>query len=105
MRSLYAPPMEEVEIAGRTFFIFEAQGQDTVERAQLDMYNLPEDLRGSRAHLFWAIGAESPFPFFPDPLRKNVPIIHVSFATLSATGTAQPQFREILHSLRWTPPQ
>lgn len=101
LRSFYVPPMEQVEMAGKTFFIFEAQGQRYVDRAELDKFNLPENLRGARARLFWAIGADTPFPFTRDPLRKNVQLIHVAYACLSATGSATAEFREKLLSIRF----
>ena len=61
LRNFYVPPMERVELAGRTFFVFEAQGQRYVERDELDKYNLPEELRGRVPSFFgqWALNLHS----------------------------------------------
>lgn len=101
LRSFYLPPLEQVELDGKTFFIFETQGQRLVGRDELDKFNLPEDRIGARAYFFWAIGAETPFPFVRDPLRKNVPLYHIAYACLSTTGTAIAEFREVLRHVRF----
>jgi len=100
LHEFYLPPMEQTEIGGRTFFVFEAQGQRIVERAEIEKYGLPEDLRGAKAHFFWAIGAQSPFPFLRDPLRKDVQLIHVVYGCLSLNGNARPDFLRILRNTR-----
>lgn len=101
--SFYVPPMEQVELAGKTFFLFEAQGQRRIGRAELDKFNLPEEMIGARPFFFWAIGAEIPFPFVRDPLRKNVQLIQIVYACLSATDAASPQFRELLSRIHFAP--
>lgn len=99
LHEFYLPPMEQMEIGGRTFFIFEAQGQRMVERGEIEKYGLPEELRGARAYFFWAIGAPSPFPFLRDPLRKDLQLIHVVYACLSLDGDARPEFLKILRNV------
>jgi hypothetical protein len=101
--SFYVPPTERVEIDGKTFFIYEAQGQRYVDRPQLDYFNLPDEWQGARAFLFWAVGADTPFPFVRDPVRKNVRLVHVAYACLSTTGDARPAFLEKLRSIRFSP--
>lgn len=101
--SFYVPPTEQVEIDGKTFFIYEAQGQRYVDRPQLDYFNLPDEWQGARAFLFWAVGADTPFPFVRDPARKNVRLVHVAYACLSTTGDARPAFLEKLRSIRLAP--
>jgi hypothetical protein len=101
--SFYVPPTERVEIDGKTFFIYEAQGQGYVDRPQLDYFNLPEGWQGARAFLFWAVGADTPFPFVRDPARRNVRLVHVAYACLSTTGDARPAFLEKLRSIRFAP--
>lgn len=103
LRRFYIAPTESMELAGKTFYIFEARGELMVDRAELDKFNLPEEMRGARAHFFWAVGADNPFPFVRDPLRKNVQIFHVVYATLSSTGTAIADFREKLRGVRFAP--
>src|SRR2546425_622525 len=71
----YLTPMEKVEANGLTFYVFEAQGRMQLDLATVDHFNLPDEMQGSQADFFWAVGAPSPFPFFRDPQRKNVPLI------------------------------
>lgn len=103
-RNFFVPSMEQIEREGKTFFIFEAQGQRMLDRPDLDHYSLREELRGARAHVFWAIGADSPFPFFFDAARKNVQLYHVVLATLSTTGTATRRFHEVLERISFSKP-
>lgn len=97
----YLPPTEQVEIAGNTFFIFEADGERFIDRRDLDFFSFPESFQGARAYFFWGLGAETPFPFVFDPLRKNVPLIHVVYATLNTTGNARDDFKSMLNAVRW----
>jgi PAS domain-containing protein len=99
----YFPPVEQTEFAGHTFFVFEAERQQTIDTSEIQRYSLPEELRGTRAHYFWAIGAESPFPFVHDPLRKEVPLVHLAYACLSASGDARNQFLSLLRNLHFRP--
>lgn len=100
-RPFYIPPTERLELDGKTFFIFEAQGQSYVDQPELDFFNLPNDKQGARAYLFWAVGADTPFPFVFDPVRKNVQLVHVAYACLNSNGLARPAFLEKLRSLRF----
>jgi hypothetical protein len=100
LRELYMPPMEQVEIGEMTFLIFEAQGQRTVDRADVERYGFPDSTVGARVHFFWAIGARTPFPFIRDPHRKDLQLVHVVYATLSLSGDARPEFRDLLRRIR-----
>lgn len=99
----YFPPVEQTEFDGHTFFVFEAERQQTIDTNEIQRYGLLEELRGTRAHYFWAVGAESPFPFVRDPLRKDVPLVHLAYACLSASGDARNQFLSLLRNLRFQP--
>ncbi len=100
LREFYLPPMEAIELGGRTFFVFEAQGQRLIERTEIEKYGLPEDWRGARAHFFWAVGAPTPFPFLKDALRKDVQLVHVVYACLSVDGNARKEFHGLLRRVR-----
>jgi hypothetical protein len=76
----YFPPMEKLESNGLTFYVFETQGQTQLDLPTLNNFNLPYDLQGAQTDYFWAVGAPSPFPFYLDPQRKNVPVIQVAYA-------------------------
>src|SRR4029077_7186555 len=80
---LYLPPMEKVEANGLTFYVFEAQGRMQLDLATVNHFNLPDEMEGAQADFFWAVGAPGPFPFFPDPQRKNVQVIQVAYAGLA----------------------
>jgi hypothetical protein len=100
-RDFYLPPMEQVEIKGRTFFIFEARAEQPVERGDIERFGLPDDRRGERAHFFWAIGANTPFPFFRDPQRKDLQLFHIVFAVLSLDGDSRAEFRKWLDNIKF----
>jgi hypothetical protein len=76
----YFPAMEKLESNGLTFYVFEAQGMARLELPTVNHFNLPYDLQGAQTDYFWAVGAPSPFPFYLDPQRKNVPVIQVAYA-------------------------
>lgn len=99
LRNFYLPPMEQLEIKGKTFFIFEARAEQPIERGDVERFGLPDDRRGARAHFFWAIGANTPFPFFRDPQRKDLQLFHVVFATLSMDGDARTEFRRLIDNI------
>ncbi len=98
-RNFYLPPMEQVEIRGKTFFLFEARAAQVLERGDIEAFGLPDERRGARAHFFWAIGANSPFPFLRDPQRKDLQLIHVVYACLSLDGNARAEFLKLLDSI------
>ena len=100
LRDFYLPPLFEIERDGWTWFIFEAQSQRLLDRAELDQFGLAEDQRGSRVHYLRAFGARTPFPFLRDPLRKDLQIVHVAAALTSPNDDAAARFREILGSLK-----
>jgi len=101
--TFYLAPMEQRELNGETFFIFEARADHALELADIQRFGLADDLQGARAHFFWAIGANTPFPFIRDPQRKDLQIFHVAFATLGFDGEARDAFRAILLTARFTP--
>jgi len=102
-RPFYLAPMEEVESGGLTFYVFEAQGQVPLDQETINYFNLPDDLRGAQADFFWAVGAPTPFPFFRDPQRKNVPIIQVAYAGVSLGPNQRSEFMKLLHQVHSAP--
>jgi hypothetical protein len=99
IRDFYLAPMEQADISGITFYMFEAQREGQIGRAASAHYNLPESLQGSRSDFFWAIGAPSPFPFVTDSSR-NTALLHVAFATASAASNNKVDFARLLHGIR-----
>ena len=98
----YLTPMEKVEANGLTFYVFEAQGRTQVDMTAVDHFNLPDEMQGAQADFFWAVGAPSPFPFFRDPQRKNVPVIQVAYAGIGLGPDKRDVFMRLLrqvHSL------
>ena len=102
-RPFYLAPMEEVESGGLTFYVFEAQGQVPLDQETINYFNLPDDLRGAQADFFWAVGAPTPFPFFRDPQRKNVPIIQVAYAGVNLGPNQRSEFMKLLHRVHSAP--
>jgi len=101
LQAFYLPPMERVEIAGKTFFIFEARADHALQLREIQDFGLADDQQGARAHFFWAIGATSPFPFLRDAQRKDLQIFHVVYATLALDGGAREEFRSILTTVQF----
>jgi hypothetical protein len=99
--TFYLPPMEQVEIAGKTFFIFEARADHALQLREVQSLGLADDRQGARAYFFWAIGATTPFPFLRDAQRKDLQIVHVVYATLAFDGEAREEFRSMLNSVRF----
>jgi len=99
-------PMEQVDVSGLTFFVFEAQSQHAVDEDTLNRFNLPKEMQGAHADFFWAIGAESPFPFVRDENRKDVPLIHVAYAGLAPgpDPNKRPEFMDLLHHIKYLKP-
>jgi hypothetical protein len=95
----YLAPMEQADISGITFYTFEAQREGQIGRAASARYNLPESLQGSRSEFFWAIGAPSPFPFVADSGR-NVPLLHVAYASAAPGSNNKADFSRLLHGIR-----
>src|SRR5260370_1861021 len=101
-QEFYLTPMEKVEANGLTFYVFESQGRMQLDLATVDHFNLPDEMQGSQADFFWAVGAPSPFPFFRDPQRKNVPLIQVAYAGIGLGPDKRDIFMRVLrqvHSL------
>jgi hypothetical protein len=96
----YLAPMEKVEANGLTFYVFEAQGRMQLDLATVNHFNLPDEMQGAQVDLFWAVGAPSPFPFFRDPQRKNVPVIQLAYAALGLGPAKRDIFMKLLRQLR-----
>jgi hypothetical protein len=101
LRTFYLAPMEQVEVSGKTYFVFESRADHALQLREVQHFGLPDDRQGMRAHFFWAIGATTPFPFFRDPQRKDLQIFHVVYAALSLDGEARDDFRAILHTIQF----
>ena len=95
----YLTPMEKVEVNGLTFYVFEAQGRMQLDLATVDHFNLPDEIQGAQVDFFWAVGAPSPFPFFRDPQRKNVPLIQVAFAGIGLGPAKRDIFMRMLRQV------
>jgi hypothetical protein len=95
----YLTPMEKVEANGLTFYVFEAQGRMRLDLATVDHFNLPNEMQGSQTDFFWAVGAPSPFPFFRDPQRKNVPVIQVAYAGIGLGPDKRDIFMRLLRQV------
>ncbi len=96
----YLTPMEKVEANGLTFYVFEAQGRMQLDLAAVNHFNLPDEMQGAQADFFWAVGAPSPFPFFRDPQRKNVPLIQVAYAGIGLGPDKRDIFIRLLQQVR-----
>jgi hypothetical protein len=99
LNHLYQLPMDQREINGMTFFIFEAQGTRGISLETTNRFNLPDSLQGTEPDFLWAIGAPSPFPFSLTVSRKNIPLVHVVYAGLALGGDQKPDFLRILQSV------
>ena len=96
----YLTPMEKVEVNGLTFYVFEAQGRMRLDLATVDHFNLPDAMQGAQADFFWAVGAPSPFPFYRDRQRKNVPVIQVAYASIGLGPNKRDIFMKLLRQVR-----
>lgn len=101
LRDFYLPPMQQEEISGMSFFIFEAQDQRLLEFLEVEHFGLRQGMNSARAYYFWAVGARTPFPFLRDPQRRDLQLVHVAYATLSTTGEARSQFLDLLRQARF----
>lgn len=101
LRTFYLPPMEQVEIGDKTFFLFEARADHALQPREIQDFGLADDRQGARPHFFWAIGATTPFPFLRDAQRKDLQILHVVYATLAFDGEAREEFRSMLTSVQF----
>ena len=99
----YRSPMQQVESDGKIFYIFEASASSQLESATVQRFGLPDNRQGATVHFFWVIGARSPFPFVLDPLRKDLEILHVSYACLDFGGDCRTQFLTLLGSIQYNP--
>ncbi len=95
----YLTPMEKVEANGLTFYVFEAQGRKQLDLPTVNHFNLPDEMQGAQADFFWAVGAPSPFPFFRDPQRKNVPLIQVAYAGIGLGADKRDIFMRLLRQV------
>jgi hypothetical protein len=97
---LYLLPMDQREINGITFFIFEAQGTRGISLETTNRFNLPDSLQGTEPDFLWAVGAPSPFPFSRTVTRKNVPLVHVVYAGLAFGADRKSTFLQLLQNVR-----
>lgn len=97
-KNLEMPPMEQVDFAGMTFFVFEALSHELIRENAVHYFNLPTETQGLHADFFWAIGTISPYPFVADPARRNIPIIHLAYA--GAGPNRRTDFLRILQRVR-----
>ncbi len=95
----YLTPMEKVEANGLTFYVFEAQGRKQLDLPTVNHFNLPDEMQGAQADFFWAVGAPSPFPFFRDPQRKNVPVIQVAYGGIGLGPDKRDVFMRLLRQV------
>jgi hypothetical protein len=95
----YLAPMEKVEANGLTFYVFEAQGRVQLDLTTVNHFNLPDEMQGTQVDFFWAVGAPSPFPFFRDPQRKNVPVIQVAYAGIGLGPDKRDIFMKLLRQV------
>jgi hypothetical protein len=95
----YFPPMEKLESNGLTFYVFEAQGQTQLDLPTLNYFNFPDDLQGAQTDYFWAVGAPSPFPFYPDLQKKNLPLIQVAYAGVGLGPNERGYFMGLLRQM------
>lgn len=96
----YLAPMQQVDFAGLTFFVFEAQQLSTIAARSTAGSDLPEGMLGATADFFWAVGAPSPFPFAPDASRDTAPLIHVFYAGAGLGENKRSEFLGLLHQFR-----
>jgi len=87
------------EANGLTFYVFEAQSRMQLDLATVNHFNLPDEMQGAQADFFWAVGAPSPFPFFRDPQRKNVPVIQVAYAGMGLGPDKRDIFMRLLRQV------
>jgi hypothetical protein len=96
----YVAPMEQFESSGITFFVFEAQGMNSVTSDAARRFHLPANSQGGQPDFFWAIACASPFPFVADSGRKDTGILHVAYARLGVDADAKAEFMNILREIR-----
>ena len=99
VNDFYRAPMEELSFSGMTFFVFEARASEGISEDVAKRFGLPQELAGWQSDFFWAVGAKTPFPFVNDATAKDVPLIHLAYATLSKSGGAHDDFAGLLHRI------
>jgi hypothetical protein len=98
LNDFYLAPMELVESAGLTFYVFEAKATNRVTAGAASFFHLPDSLQGTQADFFWAVGAQTPFPFTRERARVNAPIIHLAYAGLGSNE--RTEFIRLLRTVR-----
>jgi hypothetical protein len=98
LKDFYLAPMEVMDFSGFTFYVFEAKATNPVTAGTVSFFNLPGSLEGTQADFFWAIGAQTPFPFARDRARADTPIIHLAYAGLGSNE--RTEFIRLLHTVR-----
>ena len=73
-KNLEMPPMEQVDFAGMTFFVFEALSHEQISENAVHYFNLPTETQGLHADFFWAIGTTKPVSIRSRPqLARTLP--------------------------------
>jgi len=98
LNDFYLTPMEVVDSAGFTFYVFEAKGSKRVTAGDAAFFQLPDTVEGSQPDFFWAVGAETPFPFTRERARASSPIIHLAYAGLGSSE--RTEFLRLLRTVR-----
>jgi hypothetical protein len=100
VNDFYLAPMQEVNSAGLTFYVFEARGLDGLSAETLRQFALPANLAGAQPDFFWAVGAKSPFPFVGQPPSLQARLVHVAFAGVSTGADTEHEFMALLEKVR-----
>jgi hypothetical protein len=98
LNDFYLAPMEVVDSAGFTFYVFEAKGSKRVTAGDTAFFQLPDTVEGTQPDFFWAVGAETPFPFTRERARASNAIIHLAYAGLGSNE--RTEFLRLLRTVR-----
>jgi len=98
LNDFYLTPMEVVDSAGFTFYVFEAKGSKRVTAGDAAFFQLPDTVEGTQPDFFWAVGAETPFPFTRERARATNSVIHLAYAGLGSNE--RTEFLQLLRTVR-----
>ncbi len=96
----YLAPMERVQAAGITWYVFEAQRTDPVSTGAMSHYHLGVATEGAQADYFWAIGAPDPFPWSADGNASAERLIHAAFASVGLNNNRRAEFIRLLQRVQ-----
>ena len=94
----YMTPMEKS--GGERADVLRFRGAGSYAARSGDGEPLADEMQGAQADFFWAVGAPSPFPFFRDPQRKNVPLIQVAYTGIGLGPDKRDIFMRLLGQVR-----